>query len=130
MHIFFSFPLQVLNIRRPLSHVKVKDKSYSDHEALEATIEFLDVMNTSEALNNTLLKQEIKSELQNELYVSKKWCLLHGFGILLALFLLSTTLTPLLFLLNLIMLAIYLERQSVLKATLQDHFGDCDLDNE
>ena len=118
-----------MNIRRPLSHVKVKDKSYSDHEALEATIEFMDVMDTSEPINNTLLKQEIKTELQNELYVAKKWCFYHGFGILLALFLLSTTLTPLLFLLNLIMLAIYLERQSVLKATLQDHFGLSDLDN-
>ena len=126
MHTF----LQVLNIRRPLSHVKVKDKSYSDHEALEATLEFLDVMDTSETLDNTVLKSEIQSELQNELYQCKKWCLFHAFGILLALFLLSTTLTPLLFLLNLIMLAIYLERQSVLKATLQDHFGLSDLDHE
>ena len=91
---------------------------------------FEDVMDTSETLDNTVLKSEIKSELQNELYQCKKWCLFHAFGILLALFLLSTTLTPLLFLLNLIMLAIYLERQSVLKATLQDHFGLSDLDHE
>ena len=122
MH-FLLYSLQVLNVRRPLSHVKVKANSYSDHEALEANLEFLDTMDPEPKGNNVALKQEIKNELYEGLWSCKKWSILHVFGIFLALFLFSTTLTPLLFLLNLIMLAIYLERQSTLKATFQDHFG-------
>lgn len=133
---------------RPLStrRVEATGKSYSDHEALEASLKFSlgggEARRQEDSDDNGLLLKDIKDVLEAELQSTKWWQLLHtisllaffaaaaglfvacccicksNFWIILGIFIALAMPA-----FHLCMTGVYLERRCSLKATVQSLFG-------